>query len=206
MAPGVPHRYEAGDGPWETGWVTFEGHASEYLTAQIMSGPHAVFRLRGMDAVEQALSRIQLACTLNNPLQAFEASALLQMFLVTVARNAAAWDARIPVEGEGGFQEVLRHIEENFQGPLSLDVLAKIAHITPQHLCRLFRQHLNARPFEYITRVRLQKAKASMLSQAGWPLRQIAEASGFTDPSYFSKQFRHYEGMTPMAFRRMYGK
>ena len=205
MAPGVPHRYESFEAPWSTQWVTFEGTLAGTLTTQMMTASQAVFRLRNPDALEQGIARIHLACSLNNPLQAFEASALLQLFLVTVARNAVPWDARIPAEGEGGFQEVLRHIEENYHRPLILDEMAKIAHVTPQHLCRLFRQHVNARPVEYITRVRLQKAKASMLSQTDWPLHKIAEASGFGDPSYFSKQFRLYEGMTPMAFRQMYG-
>ena len=131
MAPGVPHRYESVEVPWSTQWVTFEGHLAGMLTTQMMTASQAVFRLKNPDALEQGIARIHLACSLNNPLQAYEASALLQLFLVTVTRNAVPWDARIPVEGEGGFHEVLRYIEENYHRPLILDEMAKIVHVTP---------------------------------------------------------------------------
>ena len=205
MAPGIPHRYESVEGIWETRFVTFEGAAAPILAGNLLEGTSGVFRLKSPELVEQALERIHYASGGNYMLHALEASAFLHLFIVTLARNAVAWDSRMPADGEGGFHEVLRHVEENYRNPLSLDNLATIARVTPQHLCRLFRQHVNARPFEYITRVRLQKAKATMLSKPEWPLKQIAEACGFGDPSYFAKQFRQYEGMTPMAFRRMYG-
>ena len=205
MAPGVPHRYEPVDAPWMTRFVTFGGSAAAQFVENISTAPYGVYRLRNAELVDQGIERIQLACSSNDVLQAHEASAFLHLFLVTLTRSAVAWDARVPLEGEGGFQEVIRHIESHFAEPLSLDALAAVAKVTPQHLCRLFRRHVNARPFEYITRVRLQKAKAAMLSRTEWPLKQIAEACGFGDPSYFTKQFHQYEGMTPQAFRRMYG-
>ncbi len=204
VAPGVPHRYEATETPWATKFVTFEGQAAATLAAHITADLYEVFRLKGPEVVEQALEQIEFACARNNILQAFEASAFLNLFLVMTARNAVPWDARASADGEGGFHEVLHHIESNYAEALSLDELAGIAQVTPQHLCRLFRQHVNARPFEYITRVRLQKAKSLMLSNPTDPLKNIADACGFGDPSYFAKQFRQYEGITPMSFRRIY--
>lgn len=205
MAPNVPHRYEPMEAPWITSFVTFEGSAAQQFVESVTSAPHGVFRLRNPELADQALDRIHLACSSNNVLQAQEASAFLHLFLVTLARCAVAWDARLPLEGEGGFHEVIRYIEAHCADPLSLDELAAVAKVTPQHLCRLFRRHVNARPFAYITRVRLQKAKATMIAHSDKSLKQIAEACGFGDPSYFTKQFHLYEGMTPQAFRRMYG-
>lgn len=206
MAPNVPHKYETVEAPWETRFLTFEGASVSVLVNYIMESNSSVFRLRSPELLEQALGQIHLACTGNAVMQILESSAFLHMFLVLLARNAVAWDTRMCTEAEGGFHEVLKHIEANYRNPITLDMLAELAKVSPQHLCRLFRQHVNARPFEYIARVRLQKAKSAMLLKNDWSLKQIAEYCGFSDPSYFAKQFRHYEGITPMIFRRMYGR
>ncbi|MNJ00150.1 Bifunctional transcriptional activator/DNA repair enzyme AdaA [compost metagenome] len=76
--------------------------------------------------------------------------------------------------------------------------------MTPQHTCLLFQQTLGMRPFAYLTRYRLRKAK-ELLLQEQLEVREIAKRVGYEDTSYFIKLFKRQEGVTPIRFRKIHG-
>ena len=47
---------------------------------------------------------------------------------------------------------VLNYIDENFRSDFSMTVLAELAGISQQHLCRIFKEAMNMRPGEYLTK------------------------------------------------------
>ena len=53
---------------------------------------------------------------------------------------------------------------------------------------------------EYITRIRIEKAK-SLMENPSLSIAEIAEMTGFTSQSYFSTAFKNQTGMTPSQFR-----
>ncbi|WP_162257282.1 helix-turn-helix domain-containing protein [Paenibacillus sp. Soil724D2] len=66
----------------------------------------------------------------------------------------------------------------------------------------LFQQTLGSRPFEYINRFRIQKAKEFLQRLPDLEVKFISEKVGFESPSYFIKRFKKSEGITPNAFRK----
>jgi transcriptional regulator GlxA family with amidase domain len=56
----------------------------------------------------------------------------------------------------------------------------------------------------YLNRLRVEKA-AMMLAETGLPLIQIAEACGFENPSWFSRIFKLYAGISPGKYREKGG-
>lgn len=54
---------------------------------------------------------------------------------------------------------------------------------------------------EYITRIRIEKAK-SLIETTTLPIVDIAEMTGFTSQSYFSTAFKAQTGMTPSQYKR----
>ena len=100
---------------------------------------------------------------------------------------------------------VLDYIDENFHKDFALTILAKQAGISPQHLCRVFKETLNMRPLEYLTRRRLQEAKR-LLQRTELPIAEIALQSGFPDAGYFSTVFKKHEGITPMEYKKSLSK
>jgi AraC-like DNA-binding protein len=101
-------------------------------------------------------------------------------------------------------QPLLMFIEDHFNKSIALNDMAAITGVTPQHLCRLFKQSFNMRPFEYLTRYRLQKAKEILVSPENPALKEVASITGYNDTSYFCSVFRQYEGMTPVEFKKMH--
>ena len=79
--------------------------------------------------------------------------------------------------------------------------LCEISGYSEQHLCRLFRKHLNTRPVEYIELIRIQRAK-ELLIETNMPVIDIAKLIGYDNAAYFSKLFRRHISCTPSEYRR----
>jgi len=53
---------------------------------------------------------------------------------------------------------------------------------------------------DYLTGVRLARAE-ELLQRQDIPVKEIAQAVGFSDANYFSRIFRKYKGVTPTEFK-----
>lgn len=95
---------------------------------------------------------------------------------------------------------VIDFVEGNYQSDLSLDKLSAIIDVSPQYLCRLFKDCYAMRPFEYLAKRRIQKAKL-MLVQDKYTVNEIAQIVGYNDCSYFCSVFKKHEGISPAEFR-----
>lgn len=93
------------------------------------------------------------------------------------------------------------YIHENFCQPISVEQLAKVAHISKRACFRLFRQTLHMSPVEYIRNARLQQA-CRMLATDKESVTQIAYRCGLGTSSYFGKVFREKFGCSPLEYRR----
>ena len=58
---------------------------------------------------------------------------------------------------------------------------------------------------EYITRIRIEKAKA-LIENTSHTLAEISEMTGFASQSYFSTAFKNYEGVSPSQFKQNHRK
>jgi AraC-like DNA-binding protein len=97
--------------------------------------------------------------------------------------------------------EAVNYIESNFIKPISLAELASLSHISISHLVRSFVQTYNVSPIEYLIQVRLKHAKRLLRSQS-YTVSEIAEKTGFNSINYFSRVFKHHEGMCPSKYQK----
>lgn len=128
---------------------------------------------------------------------------LLEVILLRLLRHSEL--ALAPAPGEyAGSREcdlVRRYIEEHFKENLTLDQLAKLAHINKYYLVHAFRKEYNTSPISYQISRRIQESKF-LLTSSDRTLSQIAHILGFSSLSYFSQSFRRVEGMSPMEYRK----
>lgn len=99
------------------------------------------------------------------------------------------------------FDNATVSIDENFRNDFPLTYLAKEAGITPQHLCRVFKESMNMQPTDYVVKRRLREAKR-LIQQNELPISEVAIRSGFSDAAYFSTVFKKHEGLTPLEYRK----
>ena len=95
----------------------------------------------------------------------------------------------------------LRYIEQHFAQSLSLDALAKSAHVSKSECLRCFKAALQTAPYQYLMEYRLSKA-AELLLDSDAPVGEIASRVGFSQASHFGKYFRKKTGISPSAYRK----
>ncbi|CAG7625678.1 helix-turn-helix domain-containing protein [Paenibacillus allorhizosphaerae] len=85
--------------------------------------------------------------------------------------------------------------------PVTLRELANTVHLTPNYLCRLFKEYLGETPMGYLQRLRLQEARR-LLTHTDLPVSVISEKLCYEEPSYFARLFRKRYGISPTDYRR----
>jgi AraC-like DNA-binding protein len=80
--------------------------------------------------------------------------------------------------------------------------LAKLANLSPFHLCHVFREMAGTSIYDYVMHERLAHALDAVLD-GGDDLTKIALDAGFASHSHFTARFRRFFGCTPTALRRV---
>ncbi len=93
----------------------------------------------------------------------------------------------------------VNYIQQNYDD-LSLETTADYAHVTSEHLSRLFQKVLKKRFVDVVRDIRIERAKA-LLSE-GMSVRDVAISVGYNNIPYFSTLFKQQTGVSPSAFRR----
>ena len=95
---------------------------------------------------------------------------------------------------------VCRYIEREFAGIRSIDEIAEACYMSKFYLCREFKKCMGQTVVEYLTAVRLNRAKL-LLSASELSVEEIAYEVGYT-PNYFFSIFKKMEGVTPLKYRK----
>jgi two-component system response regulator YesN len=92
------------------------------------------------------------------------------------------------------------YIEQNYSNPdLQLEEIANHVYVNSSYLRALFKKEVGMTITDYVTHVRMQKAK-ELLSRGGSKLADIAEQIGYNDPAYFSRCFKKVYGYPPSEY------
>ena len=99
-------------------------------------------------------------------------------------------------------QAAMQFIDRNYDKEyISVEELAKMCGITSTHFTRVFKGIYMTTPIKYINNLRVERA-VELLEHTSLTVNEIAEQSGFSDPSYFSKTFKKLLGKSPLHYRQ----
>jgi AraC family transcriptional regulator len=93
------------------------------------------------------------------------------------------------------------YIESNIENPMTLEELATVANFSKFHFSRLFQSIVGETPFQFILRVRLEKAATFILNNNNESISEIAYKCGFSDISIFSRNFKNYFHVSASQYR-----
>lgn len=91
-------------------------------------------------------------------------------------------------------------IDENLSLPMRLSQLADLDQSSISTITRQFRCHLHSTPAQWITSRRVELSQ-SYLASTTMTIAQISTIAGYTDPYYFSRQFKSVTGLSPRNWR-----
>lgn len=100
---------------------------------------------------------------------------------------------------------VLRYIWQNYARRINAKTVAAIVPISYRWLHEAFLQHVGRTIADEIQHKRLEAAK-KLLAESRQKARDIATAAGFPNEDRMGRVFRRVEGMSPMTYRRRFGK
>lgn len=97
-------------------------------------------------------------------------------------------------------QDAAQYIYNHHSEPLTLEAVAKAAHMSPAWFSRKFHRAVGLGFKEYLTHVRLESA-AELLLTTSLSVTEIALICGFSNGNYFGDAFKKARGISPREFR-----
>lgn len=94
-------------------------------------------------------------------------------------------------------------IYENYKKRITLDDIAASAGVNRSKCNALFRKYTQKTPIAFLGSYRLEMG-SRLLAQTDENVAYVAQACGFSDQSYFNRQFLREYGCTPMEYRKMH--
>ncbi|MDG4715560.1 AraC family transcriptional regulator [Winogradskyella marincola] len=97
---------------------------------------------------------------------------------------------------------VIKFIKDNLTNKdITVDQLAKKAYMSTSHFHKQFKNTLGVSPIDYINSEKIKFAKKLIKESKDVRMSEIAYKSGFNNTSYFNRQFKKMEMMTPAQFK-----
>ncbi len=125
-------------------------------------------------------------------------SAMLKLELLKISENVVedALPARM-------VEELDAYIRDNCSDEISNTEIGAIFGYHPFYVSRILKERKGLTLRQYIINYRI-KASRRMLEVTSKTVSEIAEQTGFTDASYFTKIFKNAVGMTPKEYRNQF--
>lgn len=116
---------------------------------------------------------------------------------------------KLPDAGTGSsakLRDIIQFIHKKFhEKGFAIPDIAKHVGMNETYLCSMFKKQRGTTIKEYISLLRVDKAKELLLDK-DLRLYEVADQTGFTDANYFTTFFKKYTGNTPSEYRERMSK
>jgi len=160
-------------------------------------------------SVSPALMRLRVALSHGQSDQAWliEQFHLIMQRLLDMQANIYREVASVPAMRAVTREELYRRLhyareyaEALFTTPITLDDMARVACMSPNHLLRTFKHVFGQTPYQYVIAKRIAYAQ-ELLRSTDQCVTDICFAVGFTSLGSFSWWFRQRVGVSPTSYR-----
>ncbi|GGG20295.1 helix-turn-helix domain-containing protein [Paenibacillus aceti] len=123
---------------------------------------------------------------------------LHQLLLELLEQQNAGFEAA-ETDSQPSIDRSIAYLEMHYSERITREKLAAMAGVSHSHFSILFKQQTGFSPSEYLSRLRVHRAKELLLSESG-TLREIAQKVGYKDEFYLSRRFKQQTGISPSAY------
>ena len=165
---------------------------------------HRSYTLGGPQ-VRHLVSALAEEARANTPSGLAFVDTLTTALALQLAKQAGAEPAR-RTPARGGLapavrRRVLELMEARVAAPLTIDLLAREAGLSPAHFARAFKESVGRAPHQHLLSLRLDRARR-LLDAPDAALSEVALRTGFADQAHFTRFFKRRFGVTPGAVLR----
>ncbi len=200
IMPGREHRYICDpDDPMEHIFITFIGSEAKRLFTESSLAEQTAFRVEEpqrlrfyMDSIlQQGLTQSEIShklCCSHLRTMLMEQAAIIANSNKFVSMSVVT------------YRRCRKYIDNHFTEIKLPGEAAEACKINVHYMAQLFKDYGKITPYEYIMRLKLNKA-AQLLLNSHLPIKEIAPLVGFDDPYHFSRNFKKLFGVSPRAFK-----
>lgn len=192
----TPHSYGSSvERPWTIWWCHLRGTDLKDVTTVLGSEHVAPISLRSLDRVTAQFD--ELIATLEQgqtPAHLLAATGIAWHLVAQIAVDRVLPETGTPVE------RAMRYLGDRIDSSVQVSDLAALVNLSPSHLSALFRRTTGGGVTAYHISLKMARARA-LLDTTTLTIGEVAALVGYTDPLYFSRQFRRLHGLNPTTYR-----
>ena len=175
------------DNPWTYYWIAFYGDFASTLLSKTTAKLCMPYLRSGLIALKTAMERQDgdtVSCI----------NVLLEV-LNCIKEGHAQGDMDV-------IGSALYYLENNYFREIDITSLAQEYGYSRTHFTSLFSQKTGETPYRYLTKVRIEHAKA-LLRAKTYSVEEIAYSVGFSCLVRFSETFKRHTGLSPLAYQKL---
>ena len=92
-------------------------------------------------------------------------------------------------------------LDNNYNTQISIEQIASDMGVNSSYLGKVYKKEFTISPMEYLTLIRIDKAKELLSTQPDLMIKDISDIIGYSNQYYFSKIFKLVTGASPSEFR-----
>lgn len=202
--PGDLIRYSSDqDHPWCYYWIGFNGfYANQLLHLLGITSYQPVVHTEDVESVLTYFKKITQVFREQVKNSDLQAIAYLRLILAALGQNISPMhmDKKDPSSHiEEQVAHTIRYLTLQYWQPISIRKLAEELGYHRTHFSKMFKKITGCSPLQYLYKVRMERAE--QLLKRSLTVEQVASSVGYSDPLYFSKQFKRWSGYCPMDYR-----
>jgi len=99
-------------------------------------------------------------------------------------------------------QKVFDYLDENYQYDITAEAVSKMCNMSYSYFSRHFKEVIGKTFTDYLNYIRITEAEKLLLT-TDLNITEIALKTGFSDSSYFIKQFKRFKNISPKQFKKL---
>ncbi len=195
LFPDEPQTYYADD-QWTTKWIVWNGPDAGVLEQLGFLSRRRPVAADPLGIVPQAHARLSRIIDSEDIAAVLERKNIVLDLVLDLYKSARK--SHVGRQRDDLMEQVIAFLTEHYARDLNIETLARRFNLSQPHFRRLFKQYTGRGPREFITALRVSRAK-ELLSQ-GRSVKQTAALVGYDDLFYFMRIFKKTAGISPGKF------
>ena len=193
--PKYKYKYGLSSGSISYYFVHFTGsHTDKYFEKLGITQNPKRYHSGHTEDIAKAFSSFYLSYENKNELSGLASSVEFSRVLVLLSKAYRFGNAPSPLGRS------LAYINGSYTEVIRVPKLAAMEGLSVSRYNAVFRESVGVSPVTYITNLRMRQA-CTLLEGTDLTVKQISETVGYTDNHFFSKLFKSYIGLSPVAYR-----
>ena len=187
------------DEPWTIYWVHFTGPSIESFNQSLNIFGHkgpVTFPLnrRGLSVWEEMYTCLTNGLNIDN---VRHANLCLHHFIASFLYPDPGVHQK---DDEDQIAATINYMEGMVDSRITVEALAERLKLSTSHFSAIFRKATGMPPMDYFIQLKMQKA-CQLLYLNNMKVKEVAEAIGYEDPFYFSRQFKKHMKVSPLLYK-----